>query len=651
MKIRAIFLSWTLGQTAALGASVYHDFGSAGDLDPNSPMYFIKGAPDRSAIWHWKTSIPMAFYENDQDFFWVKTPSNPEGYTSSRGIHFRRSAILRINASGFPSSGTAYLTIRFKDNLRRGSHDGAPLWSSRRLLGTIGGQNDHRWKTQTLKVDLADLELVDGTYRIRMGSNYSDDLAGELDIDKVKLSTDQALPEFAADAPGLWPAIPADKDRFKNIGRDNEYIPGEGPFFPFGMYLTVGLITDGGSKTTPGKGPKDTWQILEDVHINTAVIHGWQQNWSSRWAVYPNEAPWASPGQYVEPGLDEMLVQAQGHGIKLIPNFLTDTRAYWIDRVAGGSPAVLEKLSAAIRRNADHPALLAWNPVDEWDHEDAAFGKPHLFSRQLYKICKENSPNRPVFTSLMGFNRGMGWQVAADISDVFGNDRYFDEGDDPAFGAQTQASYLDDMRRVYGDSKGIIAILHFGTTQSEIESFHGVKRVPNEQEIVFQAYMAIAHGAQGLLYFRMVHPDTDLDYPGLDSGWRGFRRLGDELFGDRGIAPVLIAPSRTVDVMGEKGVVKSSNPNIHFILKETVDGALVLIAVNMTESNQDTTFTVSGLGAGSIPVHFEERSVAAASDRFSDSFQSFDRRVYVLRGWISGSRKPIRPDVRVKVAR
>ena len=55
------------------------------------------------------------------------------------------------------------------------------------------------------------------------------------------------------------------------------------------------------------------------------------------------------------------------------------------------------------------------------------YTKPHLFSHQLYKMCKEASPNRPVYTSLMGFGE-CAWQVAAPETDIFANDTYFPDG-------------------------------------------------------------------------------------------------------------------------------------------------------------------------------------------------------------------------------
>ena len=137
--------------------------------------------------------------------------------------------------------------------------------------------------------------------------------------------------------------------------------------------------------------------------------------------------------------------------------------------------------------------------------------------------------------------------------------------------------------------------------------------LPNATEIVWQAYYSIAHGAQGLMYF-ICRTRQRPDYPGLDSTWAGFRQVGDELFGDHGIAHALIAPSKTSDIMGEQGVVKSSNPNIHFIYKETKSGARVLMAVNMKQSEQEVTFTVPGIAAGAKPVHFENRTVKVADE-------------------------------------
>ena len=63
--------------------------------------------------------------------------------------------------------------------------------------------------------------------------------------------------------------------------------------------------------------------------MNTYVVHGWDKRWLNRVAEYPAEpaSKWATPGVYVELGLPEHLIQASAHNLKVIPNFLTDTRA------------------------------------------------------------------------------------------------------------------------------------------------------------------------------------------------------------------------------------------------------------------------------------------------------------------------------------
>ena len=633
----ATFFAATVLATVGNAGSSYMDFGTPDDFNPESPMYIIKSKPDRSKVWSWKKTT-SGFNENGSKFYWIKTPANKSGYTDSRGLFFRRSMKIRIPTDGFPRSGPLYLTVRFKDNMIATSKfSGVPLWG-RGLLGTLGGANDHRWKTTTIEVNANRLTRSGSDFIVRLGANYTDQHAGEIHIDKIKLSTTRDTSEFEPDSAGLWPVVAASNSRFSNIGETNEYIPGEGPFFPFGIYLQSSSMTHGGTASSPGRGPRDTYQIMENAQMNTAIIHGWSQNWYSRWKTYPSHQNnvWGAPGEYVEMGLDEALIHAQGHGIKIIPNFLTDTRAYWILKHPDGAPEALSLISDVIRDHSNHPAILGWNPVDEWDHEGVSHGKPQLFSRQLYAASKKNDPNRPVYISLMGFGGDLSWKVAAAAGDVFSNDSYFDDGKDLVAGARTQASRLDDMRAVLGSKKAIISIPHFGERRPRQRDYNGTPRMPNETEVLFQAYYSVIHGAQGLVYFRFVHPSAT-GYTGLDSAWAGMNRLGSELFGESGIAHALIAPSKVLDIMGEQGVVSSSNSNIDFSLRETSYGAVILLAVNMVQTPQKTTFKVKGVSDGTKEVLFDGRSVRVVGGRFSDSFARFERRVYVLEGKIQNA--------------
>ena len=138
-----------------------------------------------------------------------KSTQRSHGVLPAGAIKFFKFAKFRIDADGFPAEGTVYLTIRYKDNVQPfPPYTGVGLYSANKItpLAILGGANDHRWKTTTVTLDIADLEVIDGDFRIKLGDNYTAQNAGELNIDKIKLSTDKDISEFEPDAPGLWPA-------------------------------------------------------------------------------------------------------------------------------------------------------------------------------------------------------------------------------------------------------------------------------------------------------------------------------------------------------------------------------------------------------------------------------------------------------------
>ena len=146
-------------------------------------------------------------------------------------------------------------------------------------------------------------------------------------------------------------------------------------------------------------------------------------------------------------GLPEHLIQASGHHLKVIPNFLTDTRAYWIQNQYKGDQQALEGIGKVMKHYADEPSLLAWYPVDEWDHEGDDYGKPKLFSHLVNLEVRKNSPNRPCFMLLMGFLGTDQWKLAAEEADILAVDSYpsDDGGIEPGLAMQAKNTDRDAL--------------------------------------------------------------------------------------------------------------------------------------------------------------------------------------------------------------
>ena len=318
-----------------LPVSEFRDIGSPDDFSPAENIYFEMGIvsdppePGGEPWWYWYHTdtetfrSSEVFYERDGEFEWLRTPENPGQYVSARALFWKHFGRFKVDATDFPDTGTLYLTIRYKDDIMGGRWDGVAVFcyngTSYSQIGTIGGQYDHRWKTEQLPISASQRAKVNNRYVFKIGEYAYDieGLVGHLPVDKIKLSDDTDTSEFEADADGYWPEMP--ETPFADIGQDNEYSPGEGPTFLWGIHTSVGWVSHGGGPTSAGTGSKDTWQSMEEARMNMYSFHGWEQDWGSRWVEYPDEASWDDPGIMVEPGLQEHLLQAEAHGLKVFP--------------------------------------------------------------------------------------------------------------------------------------------------------------------------------------------------------------------------------------------------------------------------------------------------------------------------------------------
>ena len=608
--------------TGAYGASVEHDFGQASDTSPNSEIWSTDSEPDWSALW-WTnradlTNSTMALYENEDDIYWILKPLNTAGMIDGRAIKFRRDAKFRFD----DDSSFKYLTVRFKDSVWRPAKiyngDGS-------LLGTVGGEDDKRWKTQQIQAGRI-------TSPVRIGTSYTDDLSGQIVIDRMKISSDDSY-DFPADESGFWP-VPAE-NRHADLGRTNDF--GDGPTFLWGIYSRQ-FFTDGGAPETCGSGLHDSFGTWAHVKMNTIVHHGWEQNWDSRWQEYPNEATYARPGVLVEMGLEEMLFQAKCHGLKVIPNYLTDTRAYWM-RKDGGNSRVVSNFAGWAEKYAGDPTLLAHNPVDEWDHEGVDYSKPQAVSQQYYQVFKDGDPDTPVYMSLMGFGENTAWETAKVSADILANDKYCHEYKnslgfvDLVKGCERAYDYMRDMYQEVGDNKLRVYIPNFGENDLPLMPGSLTPRMLNQQEQVFQSYTGIVAGAQGIILFADVNPHKNVR--GVESAWEGLAQMGDELMGERGIAHLLVAPSTTIE-MGS-----ACNKGAKSLLRQDPEGNRMLIVVNFSHDEETISCMVDGLEDGTHEVRFENATIESENGGLVDTIEPMGRRVFML----SGDFEPIPPPI------
>ena len=148
--------------------------------------------------------------------------------------------------------------------------------------------------------------------------------------------------------------------------------------------------------------------------------------------------------------------------------------------------------------------------------------------------------------------------------------------------------------------------------------------VPTPQQLRCEAFLALTHGATGLIWFTYAHPGffenvedhRDSWYLPETPLWDEFARLNREI---SDLAPVLLSPP-------VEARVTASDEAIHVLLKKH-KGKHYLFAVNATPEPVTCRFT--GMRPnGKIKVLPEGRTIRGGHDGWTDDFEKYGTRVY-----------------------
>lgn len=231
-----------------------------------------------------------------------------------------------------------------------------------------------------------------------------------------------------------------------------------------------------------------------------------------------------------------------------------------------------------VRAVKDHPAVLGWYLCDEepdavpvlehyrWvkqedskhpvlpltNHRTAEKIRPFVSTGDIVFIDDYPVPDNPVT------------QVANTMDEVVKATR----GKHPAwFAVQTEGNYVYHTGvREHGEK----------LPPSEISGRH---RLATPREMRAMSYLALIHGAKGLVYY--YYADIKLAFDS-EMRWSVVKSMAQEI---RDLSPVLLAS----DV--DKDKIKGNNPAVHFMAKQN-DGKTYIIAVNGLKEVQSTIITL-----------------------------------------------------------
>lgn len=143
-------------------------------------------------------------------------------------------------------------------------------------------------------------------------------------------------------------------------------------------------------------------------------------------------------------------------------------------------------------------------------------------------------------------------------------------------------------------------------------------RAPTIEEIRCMTYLALTHGAKGLIYYCYYDFRLLPQYPEL---WKEMKKLAGEI---ENLFPVLLSDDSPVPV-----VVHPGHPSIHAKLKQTGD-RLYLLAVNSSTESVEAVFDLQRNFAGQADVLFENRKLTREGSILKDAFKPLEAHVYEL---------------------
>lgn len=309
---------------------------------------------------------------------------------------------------------------------------------------------------------------------------------------------------------------------------------------------------------------------------------------------------------------------------------------------AAGMPVICTQNAVGLAHK-DDPTIVGWMHQDEPDNAqlvtDAATGKqtfgPCVPPTQIvtgYKSLKSADPTRPVLLNLSQgvandewIGRGEGakpddYKTYVQGADIVSFDVYPVAGlDKPqsedylwyvAKGVQRLEQWTSGKKRVW--------------SCIECSQIDRVGAKPTPAQVRSEVWMALTHGATGLIYFtHQFKPTFDehalLDDPAMLAGVTAINRQIHAL------APVLNSPT----VTDEATVVSSVGTTPIDLMVKRHAGTTYIFAIGMRNGAARGAFTVRNLPqSASADVLGEGRTIVIKNGQFEDDFQPFDVHLY-----------------------
>lgn len=305
-------------------------------------------------------------------------------------------------------------------------------------------------------------------------------------------------------------------------------------------------------------------------------------------------------------------------GLKLIYclNDVYPTATYFAGQTwegVAGNDAIAAAVVAAYR---EHPAILAWYLNDElpralvpkltdYYHRVRDADPQHPC---LIVLCnRDDLPFFPATTDIVGVDPyPLPKHPVTEVSD-------FAEAADAAVRGRQPVWLVPQAFAWYQYNSTNTDRGHLPTAE-ELKT----GRAPSFEEERCMTYLALAHGAKGLIYY--CYYDLRV-LPQYREMWAWMKKIAAEV---KALSPVLLAPDDATPL-----TVGSGGTPIHTRLKRFQD-KLYLIAVNPAKQPRRVGFDLHRRLPKTVTVLFEGRAVSGAATTFHDTFAPLAAHVYEL---------------------
>lgn len=308
------------------------------------------------------------------------------------------------------------------------------------------------------------------------------------------------------------------------------------------------------------------------------------------------------------PYLDEL----HRRGLKLIYclNDVYPAAKYYEGKSWEGVTGNARIAEAVVRSYRDHPGVLAWYLNDELPREMV----PEL--RGYYERVREADPNHPCYIVLCQMSDLTHFPQTTDIMGV-------DPYPIPTSPITRVAEWAEDARAAVGGRQPVWLVPQSfawyqynpkGSNRRRIPTEAELKtgRPPTYEEERCMTYLALVHGARGLIYYCYY----DLRFlPDYAERWKWMKSLAAEV---KELAPVLVSPDE-----GRRARHEPASAPVHSNLRRA-GGREYLLAVNAGKEPCEVTFDLRRPLPPQVTILLGRKAVSTAGEKLTLSFKPLE---------------------------